>query len=69
MHLEYQKTLKEANDLFNMVQGDKVVTKLAPCQEEKAKVIHSMLMFNNKILLDLARVSFSLLGELTANYK
>ncbi|XP_075992254.1 coiled-coil-helix-coiled-coil-helix domain containing 3 [Anticarsia gemmatalis] len=39
MHLEYQKTLKEANELFNMVQGDKVVTKLAPCQEEKAKVL------------------------------
>lgn len=38
MHLEYQKTLKEANELFNMVHKDKVVTKLAPCQEEKAKV-------------------------------
>ncbi|KAF9803350.1 hypothetical protein SFRURICE_007196 [Spodoptera frugiperda] len=25
MHLEYQKTLKEANDLFNMVEGDKVL--------------------------------------------
>ncbi|KAJ8735267.1 hypothetical protein PYW07_006887 [Mythimna separata] len=39
MHLEYQKTLKEANELFNVVQADKVGSKLSPCQEEKAKVL------------------------------
>lgn len=39
MHLEYQKTLKEANELFDLVQADKVVNKLPPCQEERGKVI------------------------------
>lgn len=39
MHIEYQKTLKEANELFDLVHADKGVTKLAPCQEEKAKVV------------------------------
>lgn len=35
---EYQKTIKEANELFNMAQQDKIANKLPPCQEEKAKV-------------------------------
>ncbi|CAH2049921.1 unnamed protein product, partial [Iphiclides podalirius] len=39
MQIEYQKTLKEANDLFNLVQANKVANKLPPCQEEKAKVL------------------------------
>ncbi|KOB78663.1 Uncharacterized protein OBRU01_02023, partial [Operophtera brumata] len=38
MHNEYQKTLKETNDLFNLVQQDKIASKLPPCQEEKSKV-------------------------------
>ncbi|KAG6454917.1 hypothetical protein O3G_MSEX008952 [Manduca sexta] len=38
MHIEYQKTLKEANELFDMVKDDKMASKLPPCQEEKAKV-------------------------------
>lgn len=38
MQIEYQKTLKEANELFDMVKADKIVNKLPPCQEEKAKV-------------------------------
>lgn len=42
MHLEYQKTLKEANELFNLVQEDKIANKLPPCQEEKAKVNNFM---------------------------
>jgi hypothetical protein len=40
MLLEYQKTLKEANELFELTQTDKVATKLPPCQDEKAKVIN-----------------------------
>ncbi|CAG9796911.1 unnamed protein product [Diatraea saccharalis] len=36
---EYQKTLKEANELFDLTQTYKVATKLPPCQEEKAKVL------------------------------
>lgn len=51
MHLEYQKTLKEANDLFNMVEGDKVASKLPPCQEEKAKVLQCYSTNPNKSLL------------------
>lgn len=38
MHIEYQKTLKEANDLFNLAQQDKIASKLPPCQDEKSKV-------------------------------
>lgn len=38
MHIEYQKTLKEANALFDMVHADKITNKLPPCQDEKAKV-------------------------------
>ncbi|CAH0694926.1 unnamed protein product [Spodoptera exigua] len=51
MHLEYQKTLKEANKLFNMVEEDKVASKLPPCQEEKAKVLQCYSTNPNKSLL------------------
>ncbi|XP_047033019.1 uncharacterized protein LOC124639597 [Helicoverpa zea] len=51
MHLEYQKTLKEANELFNKVQADKVSLKLSPCQEEKAKVLQCYSTNPNKSLL------------------
>ncbi|CAH0724527.1 unnamed protein product, partial [Brenthis ino] len=51
MHLEYQKTLKEANDLFAFVQADKVVNKLPPCQEEKAKVLECYSSNPDKSLL------------------
>ncbi|CAG9581026.1 unnamed protein product [Danaus chrysippus] len=51
MHIEYQKTLKEANELFDLVHADKVVTKLAPCQEEKAKVLDCYSSNPNKSLL------------------
>ncbi|KAJ8736643.1 hypothetical protein PYW08_007299 [Mythimna loreyi] len=51
MHLEYQKTLKEANELFNVVQADKVGSKLSPCQEEKAKVLQCYDSNPNKSLL------------------
>ncbi|CAH0405606.1 unnamed protein product [Chilo suppressalis] len=39
MVLEYQKTLKEANELFDLTQTYKIATKLPPCQEEKTKVL------------------------------
>lgn len=52
MHLEYQKTLKEANDLFALVQADKVVNKLPPCQDEKSKV-------NIKISFTMVKMLFS----------
>ncbi|XP_013191970.1 uncharacterized protein LOC106136079 [Amyelois transitella] len=39
MLIEYQKTLKEANELFDVAQKDKVASKLPPCQDEKAKVL------------------------------
>ncbi|XP_053616730.1 uncharacterized protein LOC128678866 isoform X2 [Plodia interpunctella] len=39
MLIEYQKTLKEANELFEMAQKDKIASKLPPCQAEKAKVL------------------------------
>ncbi|OWR53408.1 uncharacterized protein LOC116779059 [Danaus plexippus] len=51
MHIEYQKTLKEANELFDLVHADKGVTKLAPCQEEKAKVLDCYSSNPNKSLL------------------
>lgn len=38
MKTEYQKTLHEANELFDQSQRDKIVNKLPPCQEEKSKV-------------------------------
>lgn len=38
LHLEYQKTLKEADELFKYVQQDKIANKLPPCEDEKAKV-------------------------------
>lgn len=50
MHLEYQKTLKEANELFDLVQADKVVNKLPPCQEEKGKVIICLLLTLLKLI-------------------
>lgn len=43
MLLEYQKTLKEANELFELTKADKVATKLPPCQDEKAKVCKILL--------------------------
>lgn len=46
MHIEYQKTLKEANELFELAQKDKIVSKLPPCQEEKAKVSFSLIVIN-----------------------
>ncbi|KPJ00290.1 PREDICTED: uncharacterized protein LOC106124082 [Papilio xuthus] len=51
MHLEYQKTLKEANELFNLVQEDKIANKLPPCQEEKAKVLECYSTNPNKSLV------------------
>ncbi|XP_068626823.1 uncharacterized protein Chchd3 [Battus philenor] len=51
MQVEYQKTLKEANELFNMVQGDKIANKLPPCQEEKAKVLECYSANPNKSLM------------------
>ncbi|KAL4713933.1 hypothetical protein ACJJTC_015587 [Scirpophaga incertulas] len=39
MQLEYQKTLNEANKLFELTQADKVAIKLPPCQMEKSKVL------------------------------
>ncbi|XP_026731788.1 uncharacterized protein LOC113496684 [Trichoplusia ni] len=51
MHMEYQKTIKEANDLFNTVKDDKVASKVAPCQEEKAKVLQCYSTNPNKSLL------------------
>ncbi|CAH2102954.1 unnamed protein product [Euphydryas editha] len=51
MHLEYQKTLKEANELFDLVQADKVVNKLPPCQEEKGKMLECYSSNPDKSLL------------------
>ncbi|XP_050680719.1 uncharacterized protein LOC126976432 [Leptidea sinapis] len=51
MQLEYEKTLKDANKLFDMVQADKIVNKLPPCQEEKAKVLECYSANPNKSLL------------------
>ncbi|CAK1601622.1 unnamed protein product [Parnassius mnemosyne] len=51
MQLEYQKTLNEANELFNIVQADKVAYKLPPCQEEKAKMLECYSTNSNKSLL------------------
>lgn len=45
MHIEYQKTLKEANELFDMVRDDKLASKLPPCQQEKAKVKYTSYAF------------------------
>lgn len=52
MQTEYQKTLKEANELFASMQGDKQINKLTPCQEEKAKVIglnRQLFIFTNSM--------------------
>ncbi|XP_041975176.1 MICOS complex subunit MIC19 [Aricia agestis] len=51
MHIEYQKTLKEANELFELVKADKIATKLPPCQEEKAKVLECYSQNPNKSLV------------------
>ncbi|XP_045537447.1 uncharacterized protein LOC106713903 [Papilio machaon] len=51
MQLEYQKTLKEANELFNLVQEDKIANKLPPCQEEKEKVLECYSTNPNKSLV------------------
>ncbi|CAB3239615.1 unnamed protein product [Arctia plantaginis] len=51
MQMEYQKTLKEANDLFGSMQGDKQINKLTPCQEEKAKVLQCYSTNPEKTLL------------------
>ncbi|KAG7310850.1 hypothetical protein JYU34_003681 [Plutella xylostella] len=51
MQLEYQKTLKEANELFNSVNEKKVAIKTAPCQEEKAKVLQCYKANPDKSLL------------------
>ncbi|XP_034834409.1 MICOS complex subunit MIC19-like [Maniola hyperantus] len=51
MQIEYQKTLKEANELFDLVKADKVVNKLPPCQEEKAKMLECYSSNPNKSLL------------------
>ncbi|CAK1544404.1 unnamed protein product [Leptosia nina] len=51
MVVEYEKTLKEANELFEMVKADKVVNKLPPCQQEKAKVLECYSENPNKSLL------------------
>ncbi|XP_049874386.1 uncharacterized protein LOC126372609 [Pectinophora gossypiella] len=51
MDVEYQKTLKEANELFNMAQNDKIASKLPPCQDEKAKVLECYSTNPNKTLL------------------
>ncbi|KAL0851557.1 hypothetical protein ABMA28_007345 [Loxostege sticticalis] len=50
MLLEYQKTLKETNELFELTQSDKVATKLPPCQEQKAKVLECYSSNPNKSL-------------------
>ncbi|KAI5634024.1 hypothetical protein NE865_13274 [Phthorimaea operculella] len=50
MDIEYQKTLKEANQLFEIAQSDKLAAKL-PCQEEKAKVLDCYSTNPNKTLL------------------
>lgn len=39
MDIEYQKTLKEVNELFEWAEKENIAAKLPPCQEEKAKVI------------------------------
>lgn len=39
MDIEYKKTLKEVNDLFEWAEKENICAKLPPCQEEKAKVI------------------------------
>ncbi|CAG4988892.1 uncharacterized protein LOC123701150 [Colias croceus] len=51
MIVEYQKTLKEANELFELVQADKIANKLPPCQEEKAKVLECYSTNPDKSLL------------------
>ncbi|XP_059058408.1 uncharacterized protein LOC131851863 [Achroia grisella] len=51
MIIEYQKTLKEANDLFELAQQDKITSKLPPCQDEKAKVLDCYSANANKSLL------------------
>lgn len=39
MDIEYNKTLKEVNELFEWAEKETISAKLPPCQEEKAKVI------------------------------
>ncbi|XP_047985148.1 uncharacterized protein LOC125225456 [Leguminivora glycinivorella] len=51
MQIEYQKTLKEASDLFELAQKDKIANKLPPCQEEKAKVLQCYSTNPDKSLL------------------
>ncbi|KAM3960896.1 uncharacterized protein ACR2FA_005037 [Aphomia sociella] len=51
MIIEYQKTLKEANDLFELAQQDKITSKLPPCQDEKAKVLECYSANADKSLL------------------
>ncbi|XP_072947069.1 uncharacterized protein [Epargyreus clarus] len=51
MHLEYQKTLKEANELFDLAKADKIAGKLPPCQEEKTKVLECYSTNPDKSLL------------------
>lgn len=43
MQLEYQKALKDAQQLYDMANDDKVTGSLPPCQEEKAKVLCTMI--------------------------
>ncbi|XP_045524222.1 uncharacterized protein LOC123714122 [Pieris brassicae] len=51
MVVEYEKTLKEANELFELVKADKIVNKLPPCEQEKAKVLECYSANPNKSLL------------------
>lgn len=48
MDVEYQRTLKEANELFNLAKNDKIANKLPPCQEEKAKVLIFILYYSGQ---------------------
>lgn len=43
MDTEYNKTLKEVNELFEWAEKENISAKLPPCQDEKAKVITILL--------------------------
>lgn len=51
MHVEYQKTMNEAQKLYNMATDEKFAGGLPPCQAEKAKVLQCYSDNPNKSLL------------------
>lgn len=51
MQVEYAKAMRNAEQLFNMANDEKITGRLPPCQDEKAKVYYLKFYFINLLYL------------------